>query len=73
MTVFDKFSCQSKHKMQNKILQRISFMIFWDFLMFYEIFLSPQVKRWGIIFYKNGICELPHEFLNDLRLSILEN
>ena len=34
---------------------------FWDFLMFYQIFLSPQVKRIMIIFNKNGICELIHE------------
>ena len=28
----------------------ISF-IFWDFSIFYQIFLSPQVKRWPIITY----------------------
>ena len=27
----------------------ISFIIFWDFSIFYEIFLSPQVKRWAIM------------------------
>ena len=32
--------------------------------MFYQIFLSPQVKRWAIITYKHDIYELP----NDLRL-----
>ena len=37
--------------------------------MFYQIFLSPQVKRWTIITYKHGIYELP----NDSRPSILEN
>ena len=42
-------------------------------LMFYQIFLSPQVKRWAINTYKHGIYELPHEFPNDLRLRILEN
>ena len=36
------------------------FIMFWDFLMFYQIFLSPQVKRWEIITYKHGIYELPH-------------
>ena len=35
--------------------------------MFYQIFLSPQVKRWAIITYKHGIYELP----NDLRPRIL--
>ena len=33
--------------------------------MFYQIFLSPQVKRWVIITYKHVICELPHEFPNE--------
>ena len=42
----------------------ISFIIFWDFSMFYQIFLSPQVKRWAIIIYKHGIYQLP----NDIRL-----
>ena len=35
--------------------------------MFYQIFLSPQVKRRTIITYKHGIYELPGELLNDLR------
>ena len=43
--------------------------IFWDFLMFYQIFLAPQVKRRAIITYKHGIYELP----NDLKLRILGN
>ena len=29
--------------------------------MFYQIFLSSQVKRSGIISNKHGIYELPHE------------
>ena len=37
--------------------------------MFYQIFLSPQVKQCAIITYKHGIYKLP----NDLRLRILEN
>ena len=36
--------------------------------MFYQIFLSPQVKRWTIITCKYGTYELPHELPNDLRL-----
>ena len=39
--------------------------------MFYEIFLSPQVKRIMIISNKHGIYEFPHELPNDLRLGIL--
>ena len=38
--------------------------------MFYQIFLSPQVKRWAIITYKYGIYELPHGLPNDLKLWI---
>ena len=49
------------------------FIIFWDFLMFYQIFFSPQVKRLAIITYKHGIYELPQELPNDLRLKILGN
>ena len=41
--------------------------------MFYQIFLSPQVKQWAIITYKPGIYESPHKLPNDLRLRILEN
>ena len=37
--------------------------------MFYQIFHSPQVKRWAIITYKHDIYELP----DDLRLRILGN
>ena len=37
--------------------------------MFYQVFLSPQVKRWAIITYKHGVYELPHELPNDLRLT----
>ena len=29
-------------------------------MIFYQIFLSPQVKRCAIITYKHGIYELPH-------------
>ena len=46
-------------KMNSK--STISFIIFGDFSMFYQIFLSPQVKRCVIITYKHGVYELPHE------------
>ena len=48
----------------------ISFIVCWDFSMFYQIFLSPEVKRGAIITYKHDISELPHELLNDLRLAL---
>ena len=40
--------------------------------MFDQIFLSPQVKRSLIISNNHGIHERLHEFLNELRLDILE-
>ena len=46
-------------------------IILWDFLMFYQIFLSPQVKRSAITSNKQGVYELSHELPNDVRLRIL--
>ena len=54
------------------LIPTISFIIFWDFLMFYQLFVLPQVKRWAIITSKHGIYELPHELANHLRLRILK-
>ena len=51
----------------------IIFIIFWGFLMFYEFFLSPQVKRCAIITYKHDIYEFPHELPNKKRFKILRN
>ena len=48
----------------------IIFIIFWDFLMFYQIILSPQVKRWAIITYKHGIYKFPHELPNNVGLEL---
>ena len=50
-----------------------TFIIFWDFLMFWQIFLPPQVKRRAIITYKHGIYKLPHKLSNELRLRTLAN
>ena len=36
--------------------------------MFYQILLSPQVKRSAIISNKHGMYKLPDELPNDLRL-----
>ena len=41
--------------------------------MFYQIFLSPQVKWCANITYKHGMDEFPQELPNDLRLRILAN
>ena len=48
-------------------------IMIWDFSMFYQIFLSPQVKQCAIITNKYGIYELPYELRNNLRLRILGN
>ena len=39
--------------------------------MFYQIFLSPQVKGSAITSNKHEICESSDEFPNDFRLQIL--
>ena len=41
--------------------------------MFYQIFLSAQVKQCGIITYKHDAYELLHELPRNLRRRILEN
>ena len=51
----------------------ISFIIFGDFLMFYQFFFSAHMKRCVIISCKHGIYQLPHELPNDLTLRILGN
>ena len=48
-------------------------IIFCDFLMFYQISFSLQLKPSGIISNKHGICELPHELLNNLKPKLLGN
>ena len=58
---------------RNDYATAIIFIIFWDFLMFYQIVLSPQVKWCAIITYKHGIYAFPHELPNDLRLKIFGN
>ena len=51
--------------MQKKIFQKILAIILWDLLIFYQSFLSPQVKRILIISNTQGIYEFPHELPND--------
>ena len=48
-------------------------IIFWNFTMFYERSESPQVKENLTSSITNLIYELPHEFSNDLKLTILGN
>ena len=59
--------------MQKENFQTIMEIIFWEFLMFYQNFLSPQVKQSLIISNKQDVYDLPHNLLNDLRLRILGN
>ena len=44
----------------------IMVIVFWDFLMFDQFFLLPQVEWSVIITNRQGKYELPHELLNDL-------
>ena len=57
-----------KSKKKRK-LQTIIFIIFGDFLMFYQILLSPQVKRYRVICNKYDINKLLHELINDFSLG----
>ena len=68
-----EFTSRSGQKLVNVRIRTVSFIIFWDFSIFYQIFFLPPVKRWAIITYKDGIYELPHELLNGLNLRILRN
>ena len=54
-------------------LSAIKVILFWDFLMFEQIFLSRLVKRSMIISDKHGIFKLPHELPDSLRLMVLGN
>ena len=55
----------------NEVETTVMVIIFWDFLGFYQMSLSPQVKWSVIISNQYGIYELPHELSNDLRIRIL--
>ena len=77
-TFFKLYKCyeiaQTSHTTINPspiILQ--SWSLFWDFLILYEIVLSPQVKEGVIISNKYGIYKLSHKLSNNLRLRILGN
>ena len=69
-----KMKLKMKNKSDRYDINRPTIMeiILWDFLMLYQIFLLPQVKRSAIISNKQGVYEVPQELPNDLRLRILE-
>ena len=48
-------------------------IIFWDFVILYQIFFSSQVKQSVIISNKHGIYTLFLKLPNELRLRILGN
>ena len=52
-------------------LTTVMVLIFWDFLMCYQILFSPQVKWSVIIRNEHGIYKLPHELLNVSRIRTL--
>ena len=56
--------CKTRELSAVQILATIMEIMFWDFLILYQIFISPQVKRSAIISNKQGVYELPHELLN---------
>ena len=66
MTVFNDCSCWQRHKKREKKIAGNHLHNILRLLMFYQIFLSLQVKWCTIITYKHGIYELPCELLNDL-------
>ena len=48
-------------------------IIFWDFVMFDQIFLSAHVKLNVISSNKSGTYELRHKLPSNLRLRILRH
>ena len=52
-----------------EIHSTIMVILFWNLLMFDQIFLSPQVKRSLITSTKHGLYELPHELPNELNFT----
>ena len=72
-TLFPAWKCQQIWLLQN-FVPKIDFAtmavkIFWEFLIFYEIFQLPQVKPRVVISIGNALQELPHKFGNDVKLG----
>ena len=64
----------NKDKKQKNFLQTIKVIIFLDFLIFYKIFLSSQMKLSVIISNnKDGTYQLRHKLPKELRFTILES
>ena len=73
MTLLRTGAVNKDIKSKRKTFPKIFLIIFSDILMFYKIFLSPQVKQCTTVTYKHDIYELSHELPNDLRLRKLGN
>ena len=48
-------------------------IILWNFSMFYHIFFSLGMRQSAFISNKQGVYELPHKLLRELRFRILGN
>ena len=48
------------------------FIMFWDFFIIEQIFLSPQVKQSMIIINKHGMYELCNESVMELLSALLK-
>ena len=60
-------------KHQKRDLQTITFKVFWDFFMSYQILFSPQFIECANVADKYGISELPHALPKNLTPRILIN
>ena len=66
--IAEKF--QRNSEVKKTIIMEI---ILWDFSMFYHIFFSLGMKQRAFISNKQGVYELPHKLLHELRFRILGN
>ena len=49
MAVFNNWSLSKRHKKKKKSLETVMNIIFWDFLIVYQVFFSQPVKRGLVI------------------------
>ena len=70
---FLKFESSLEEERAKENLQTIFVIIFWHILITSLRSESLQVKRCLISSIRNLLHDLPHDLLNDLRLSILRN
>ena len=71
VAVFNIFYCQERHKKGKKILKTIMVILFLDFFIFYQSFISPQ-KKWSVIISNNNdMQEFPLKLPNNLKLRNL--